>query len=208
VIRGGAFLLAALLASTAGCTEHIGALGGGGSDASLGGDARDMSVIASGDGPDGSGDAAACTCPTGLFVDVVGDGDPLHLTSADVGRLQGVRPNTEMTVATQCLSPPVPWVDWATGEISLPYYIEACAGPGNAPPCVLLNGDYVAPGSYGSSYVDRTGQTFRADATLTWSPPQVQLMRSFDGSYTLKLEDGRTLSGTFDACLIAFWNFA
>jgi hypothetical protein len=34
------------------------------------------------------------------------------------------------------------------------------------------------------------------------------LMRSFDGSYTLKLEDGRTLSGTFDARLIAFWNFA
>ena len=186
----------------------ISACSTGPNDGGTGGDGGKVAGAGGIGGGGRLGGSGGSSCPTGLFVDVVGNGDPLHLTSADVGRLQGVRPNTEMTVATQCLSPPVPWVDWATGEISLPYYIEACAGPGNAPPCVLLNGDYVAPGSYGSSYVDRTGQTFRADATLTWSPPQVQLMRSFDGSYTLKLEDGRTLSGTFDACLIAFWNFA
>jgi hypothetical protein len=139
VIRVGAFLLSGLVALTAGCAEHVGALPG--SDASLGGEARDMSIS---DVPP-SADAAACSCPTGLFVDVVGDGDTLHLTSADVG----------------------------------------------------------------SSYLDRSGQTLHADATLTWPPPpQLQLMQSFDGSYALKLEDGRTLSGTFNACLIAFLNFA
>jgi len=111
--------------------------------------------------------------------------------------------------ATACLSPPRPWVEWTTGEISVPYYVQACAGPGGAPPCVLLNGDFVAPGSYGSSYVDRTGRTFRADASIDVpGGPRPELMQAFDASYVLNLEDGRTLSGTFHVCLIAIENFA
>ena len=93
--------------------------------------------------------------------------------------------------------------------INLAYYIQACAGPGATPPCVLLNGDAVATGSFASIYVDRNGQTFGADARLTlsmsYSPDSQQAL---DGSFTLKLMDGRSLSGTFRTCLLATINWA
>ena len=136
-------------------------------------------------------------------MDVLGDGDPLHLTSADVTYVQQLQ-GVQSRLATQCLSPPIPWVEWASGEINLPYYIEACAGPGATPPCVLLNGDAIATGSFASIYVDRSGQTFGADARLTLSKSQSpEWQQALDGTFTLKLMDGRTLSGTFRTCLLA-----
>ena len=63
VIRDAALCLVGLLAVTVGCAQRLGASPGDGSDARLGGDAREVSMDAAGDGPDGNGDAGTCTCP-------------------------------------------------------------------------------------------------------------------------------------------------
>jgi len=138
----------------------------------------------------------------------VGDGDPLHLTSTDVSALVSWLGNPIVTqAAAQCVPAAVPWSEWATGEINDDYLTVACAGPDAAPPCITLNGNATAPGSLMSTYVDRAGNMLRGDATVTAVRPNA-LMGTVTGQYTLHLEDGRTLSGLFQVCLLAIMTWA
>lgn len=165
--------------------------------------------------------AAACGCEDGLAVDIQGDGDPVHLTSGDytaAGRSDLgyanlastdvlVRPDT---VLTSCLSKPMPWAASTTGQGSVVYWLQACAGPGSAPPCFWLSANNSGSGALTSLYIDRAGQAFRANATsvgTSFRAFQTPLASTIDGQFTLALEDGRTLSGTLRVCVLASINF-
>jgi hypothetical protein len=167
----------------------------------------DAESMASGgtDGGLASMDASGpCLCPSGLYVDISGDGELMHLTSADVSGLEaGLASHEE--VAAQCLAVPIPWVFWLYGitpSWNRPVAINACAGPNATPPCVDLIYDL----SGGSTYTDHTGKEFHGTAILVTTPPSTSsvyvppLMAEIDGTFSLSLDDGLILSGSFRVC--------
>jgi len=114
-------------------------------------------------------------------------------------------------VVGSCLADARPWAASTTGEGSQVYWLQACAGPGGAPPCVWLNGNAVNPVSLGSLYVDRSGRAIRGYVdmlTSTFQSFQTPLSTTVEGTFNLVLEDGRTLTATFRVCLLASINFA
>lgn len=169
-----------------------------------------------GAGQGGSGQA--CGCGGGLAIDVQGDGDPLHLTSADyTGQWRSrddsvvidadvTHTDLDNTALTECFDPPRPWAESTSGEGSVVYWIQACAGPGSAPPCLWLAYDI----GY-SRYVDRTGRAFYVDIkslSTTFQSFKTGQGQSIDGQFTIMLDDGRTLTGTLRVCVLATINFA
>jgi hypothetical protein len=188
--------------------------------------------VDAGDTGDGEVGSAACGCGGGFAVDIQGDGDSLHLTSGDYtgadwrsdlgsyANLLSTDINNRPTVVqTECLSTATPWAESTTGEVSLVYWVQACAGPDSAPPCVWLKGNS-APGFFTSLYIDRAGRAFRASITTmttSFQPFQTPLSSTIDGQFTLEIQDGemtdagapttRTLSGTLRVCVLASVNF-
>jgi len=166
-------------------------------------------------GAAGSGSACACTGP--LAIDVEGDGDPLHLTSADYSAgghpdlpIANITTNVGGQVVPACVAEPVPWAECTSGGGSQVYWIQACAGPGGGVPCIWLNGNAVNPISLGSLYVDRSGRSIRGYVSALASSFvsfQTPLGQTIEGTFSMILEDGRTLTATFRACLLASYNF-
>ena len=165
----------------------------------------------------GAGSGSTCACTGPLAVDVVGDGDPLHLTAADYVAgghtdlpIANITANTGGEVVPACLAAPVPWAECTTGGGSQVYWIQACAGPGGGAPCIWLNGNAVNPISLGSLYVDRSGRAIRGYVSALASSFvsfQTPLGQTIEGTFSMTLEDGRTLTATFRVCLLASYNF-
>ena len=201
-----------------------GSTGGGGGSAGAGGGSA-----GTGGGPGGGGGSAgsgggsggggsSCPCANDLAVDIEGDGARLHLTSGDYeagGRsnlsnanLLAGRPS--LTTLAACLTEPRPWAESTSGQGSVLYWVQACAGPGSAPPCLWLNPNAVNPVSLGSLYVDRSGQSIRGYVSAissSFRSFQSSLSETLEGTFSMGLEDGRTLTADFRVCLLANINF-
>jgi hypothetical protein len=138
----------------------------------------------------------------------------LHLTSGDYS--SGGQDNlsfanivnhlSDITTVSACMADARPWAESTTGGGSQVYWIQACAGPGAAPPCVWLNANAVNPISLGSRYVDRSGKTIRGYVDMLHSSFEsfvTPLSQTIEGTFHLVLEDGRTLTATYNVCLLA-----
>ncbi len=177
-----------------------GAGGLGGGDAcpsgSLGGQSGALSEgVFYPTGGGGAGGGSSCSCPSGLAIEVTGDGAPLSLASADVSSIVDSR--------SACLASSPPWAMDDSGEVSRLRLIQACAGPGGQGPCLSLDINGAICGS-NSTYIDRAGNVIRGKATAitNWSW-QTPLMGAVEGDYSIRLEDGRVLTGHLRVCLIA-----
>jgi hypothetical protein len=146
-------------------------------------------------GTDDAG-APACSCPSGLAIEVNGDGAPLSLTSANVSSLNQSGP------ASACLASAPPWAQDTSGQVYELRMIEACAGPGAQGPCLLLRLDDFSC-SFNSTYIDRAGNAFKGNAAVitNWSS-QTPLTGMVEGDYSIRLKDGRLLTGHLRVCLI------
>jgi hypothetical protein len=209
VTRGG-LLIAGLLLGVGACgAASLQSADGGAPDATN--DApRDRPVeteMDSGGDASDAGDPGPCLCESDLYIDLMGDGEPIRLTSGDVTELQMFiernRSSSPVDVAPQCFAPPRPWELWSGGGYSGSYYTQACAGPGSAPPCLLLNLN-----SRRGTYVDRAGTSFGGSVDFSTNQNVPGLMQTVAFQYTLMLDDGRTLSGSFRVCILAIVHFA
>jgi hypothetical protein len=196
-----------LVATT--CTAGSGV---GPSDGAATGDVGAMAGAAGGTEGAAAGGAGGSSCPCGgvLSVDLAGDGDPLHLTSADyVAGVQSRLPvadltmtSTSFTAVPACLAEPRPWAESLDGGFMRIYWVQACAGPGGAPPCIWLN----PSSSWGSLYVDRAGHEILGNGETFGSSYRgidTPLGEAVEGTFSMTLEDGRTLTASFRVCLLA-----
>jgi len=220
----------ALMLAEAGCSSDTGAgpadgaaaaggtLGGGGGGGSSGTGGGSGGGGSSGTGGGSGGGGSSCPCAGDLAVDLDGDGARLHLTSGDFvadGRSNLPNANllagrSSLTTLPACLTDPKPWAESTSGQGSMVYWVQACAGPGSAPPCVWLNANAVNPVSLGSLYVDRSGQSIRGYVTAissSFRSFQSSLSETLEGTFSMALEDGRTLTADFRVCLLANINF-
>jgi hypothetical protein len=207
-----------LIVAEAGCSSDAGAGPGDGAAAAGGTLGGGGGGGTSGSGGASGGGGSSCPCAGDLAVDLDGDGARLHLTSGDFaadGRSNLPNANllangSGITTLAACLNDPRPWAQSASGQISTVYWVQACAGPGSAPPCVWLNANFINPVSLGSLYVDRSGQSIRGYVTTissSFRPFQPQLSETLEGTFGMALEDGRTLTADFRVCLLANVNF-
>jgi hypothetical protein len=155
-------------------------------------------------GPGGQGGAggtpdASCGCAPDLVVEVRGDGAPLALTSGDPTLLD---PFT--TTASGCVASAPPWAESTSGELYQLRKIQACAGPGGQPPCLLLQAFNDLACGFASTYTDRSGNVIHGNvvAVTNWTSGAV-LTQSIEGNYAILLADGRPLSGHLLVCLLA-----
>jgi hypothetical protein len=201
-----------LLSVCGGCLGDGSAAGTGGSAGGAAGTGGSAGG-ASGAGGGGLG-GSSCACADPLAVDLTGDGATLHLMSGDysggghdnLSFANIAKPASDIATVSACMADGRPWAESTTGGGSQVYWIQACAGPGAAPPCVWLNGNAVHPISLGSVYVDRSGKTIRGYVDMLQSSFQsfaTPLSQTIEGTFHLVLEDGRTLTATFSVCLLA-----
>jgi hypothetical protein len=154
----------------------------------------------------------SCSCPSDLSITVTGDGAPLSLGSGDASSLEGLDPGVIggiSHIASACLPFSRPWGEFTRGQLNGVHDVQACAGPGMAPPCLTLrapgetdlpDSGYGSCGSWDSTYVDRDGHVFRGNVIASYR--YTDLEQVAEGDYVIRLDDGRTLMGHFRVCLL------
>ena len=102
-----------------------------------------------------------------------------------------------------CDPAPVTWFAEFIGAINRLALVSACAQPDFNGPCIAIRGQGASSGK--SFYRDRTGKlhAFRTtSAGADHAPFASRLRDTHTGSFVGMLEDGRTVSGRFRACLL------